>query len=68
MYAFKPKSPLAMVDTGVDPYIGVAVWLEAHKQNEFKFRPAQDRTAVQRFGEMTGAEVLQLLFRSSSCS
>jgi len=52
---------LAMVDTGIDPYMGVAVWLEAHKQNDFKFRPAQDRTAVQRFGEMTGAEVLQVL-------
>ena len=61
MYAFKPKSQLAMVDTGIDPYMGVAVWLEAHKQNDFKFRPAQDRTAVQRFGEMTGAEVLQVL-------
>ncbi|MBM3807800.1 MAG: DUF3526 domain-containing protein [Acidimicrobiia bacterium] len=61
MYAFKPKSQLAMVDTGIDPYVGVAVWMEAHKQNDFKFRPAQDRTAVQRFGEMTGAEVLQVL-------
>jgi ABC-2 type transport system permease protein len=61
IYAFKPKSQLAMVDTGIDPYVGVATWLEAHKMNEFKFRPAQDRTAVQRFGEMTGAEVLQVL-------
>jgi ABC-2 type transport system permease protein len=61
VYAFKPKSPLAMLDTGVDPYLGVAVWLEAHKQNEFKYRPAADRTAVQRFGEMTAAEMLQVL-------
>jgi ABC-2 type transport system permease protein len=61
VYAFKPKSQLAMVDAGIDPYMGVAVWLEAHKQNDFKYRPAQDRTAVQRFGEMTGAEVLQVL-------
>lgn len=61
VYAFQPKSQLAMVDTGVDPYMGVAVWLEAHKQNDFKYRPAQDRTAVQRFGELTGAEVLQVL-------
>lgn len=61
IYAFKPKSQLAMVDTGVDPYVGVAAWLEAHKQNDFKFRPAQDRTAVQRFGELNGAEVLQVL-------
>jgi ABC-2 type transport system permease protein len=61
VYAFKPKSQLAIVDTGIDPYVGVAVWLEAHKQNEMKYRPAQDRTAVQRFGEMSGADVLQVL-------
>jgi ABC-2 type transport system permease protein len=61
VYAFKPRSPLAMVDTGIDPYLGVAVWLEAHKQNEFKYRPAADRTSVQRFGEMTAAETLQVL-------
>jgi ABC-2 type transport system permease protein len=56
VYAFKPKSRLSMVDTGIDPYVGVAAWLEAHKQNEFKYRPAQDRTALQRFGELTAAE------------
>ena len=61
VYAFKPKMPLSLVDQGVDPYTGVAVWLEAHKQNEFKYRPAQDSTAVQRFGELTGSTVLQLL-------
>jgi ABC-2 type transport system permease protein len=61
VYAFKPRTQLSLVDTGVDPYVGVAAWLEAHKQNEFKYRPAQDRTALQRFGEMTAAEVLQLL-------
>jgi ABC-2 type transport system permease protein len=56
VYAFKPKNRLSMVDTGIDPYVGVAAWLEAHKQNEFKYRPVQDRTAVQRFGELTAAE------------
>jgi len=61
VYAFKPKMPLSLVDRGVDPYVGVASWLEAHKQNEFKFKPAQDATALQRLGEMTGATVLQLL-------
>jgi ABC-2 type transport system permease protein len=61
IYAFKPKSQLAVVDTGIDPYVGVATWLEAHRQNEAAYRPAQDRTALQRFGELTGAEVLQVL-------
>ena len=61
VYAFKPKLLPALLDRGVDAYTGVAVWLEAHKQNEFKFRPAQDATAVQRFGELTAATVMQLL-------
>jgi ABC-2 type transport system permease protein len=61
IYAFKPKLLPAMLDRGVDPFTGQAAWLEAHKQNEFKFRPAQDSTAVQRFGELTAATVMQLL-------
>ena len=61
IYAFKPKLPLSFVDTGLDAFTGVAVWLEAHKQDEFRFRPAQDATAVQRFGELTAAAVLELL-------
>jgi ABC-2 type transport system permease protein len=61
IWAFKPKTPLSLVDHGVDQYVGVASWLEAHKQNEFRFRPAMDATAAQRFGEWTAAAVLQLL-------
>ncbi len=61
VYAFKPKTTLSLVDTGVEPYVGVAAWLEAHRQNEFKYRPAQDRTSVQRFGELTAAQGLLLL-------
>lgn len=61
VYAFKPRTRLSLVDTGVDPYVGVAAWLEAHKQNEFKYRPAQDRTTVERFGELTAAQALLVL-------
>ncbi|HEY7698169.1 MAG TPA: DUF3526 domain-containing protein [Vicinamibacteria bacterium] len=61
IYAFKPAMALSAIDPGVDPYVGVAAWLEAHRQNQFEFRPAQDATAVQRFGELTAATVLQLL-------
>ncbi len=61
IYAFKPKMLPAMLDRGVDPFVGQSVWLEAHKQNDFKFRPAQDSTAVQRFGELTASTVMQLL-------
>lgn len=62
VYVFKPKSQLSMVDTGIEPYVGVSVYLEAHKQNAFKFRPAEDAsTSIQRFGELNAALVLQLL-------
>jgi ABC-2 type transport system permease protein len=61
IYAFKPSMSLSAIDPGVDPYVGVSAWLEAHRQNQFEFRPAQDATAVQRFGELTAATVLQLL-------
>lgn len=61
VYAFKPASQLSFVDQGVDPYVGVFAWLEAHKQNDFKYRPAQDATALERFGAWTAASVLQLL-------
>ena len=61
IYAFKPKPPLALVDRGVDSYVGSYTLLEAHRQNEFRGRPAQDATPAARFGEWTAASVLQLL-------
>lgn len=61
MYAFKPLSALAFVDRGTENYTGTAIFLEAHKQNEFRFRPAKDTASVARFGELTAATVLQML-------
>ncbi len=61
IYAFKPLGPLAYFDTAVTNYTGVSIWLEAHKQNRAKDRPAADMTSLQRFGDLTGAFVLQML-------
>ena len=61
VYAFKPRNVLSFVDQGVDPFTGVAVWLEAHKQDDFKYRPIQDANALARFGDLTAAAVLQIL-------
>jgi ABC-2 type transport system permease protein len=61
VYVFKPQLPLSFVDRGLDPYTGVTVWLEAHRQNEFLYRPAQDGSAAQRLGNLTAATVLQVL-------
>lgn len=60
-YAFKPVTPVSLLDNGVNSYLGVAVWLEAHYQNPFRYRPAEDATVVQRFGELTAVVILQLL-------
>lgn len=60
-YAFKPISGLALFDRGVDRYLGVAVWLEAHRQNTLIHRPADDAPAVQRFGDLTAATILQVV-------
>lgn len=61
VYAFKPVTPLSLVDQGVNTYTGVFTWLEAHNQNPFEYRPAQDAPALARFGQLTASSVLQLL-------
>jgi ABC-2 type transport system permease protein len=60
-YAFKPVGPISFVDPGLDRYTGVAVWLEAHFQDTFRHRPAEDSTALQRFADLTAASILQQL-------
>jgi len=61
VYAYKPKMPLSLVDSGLDTYTGTNIWVEAHYQNPARGRPIEDATALQRFGELTAAVVLQLL-------
>lgn len=61
VYAFKPEPALSFVDRGVSSYAGALTFLEAHRQNDFKYRPAQDAAAAARFGEWTAAAVLQVL-------
>ena len=60
-YAFRPALPLSFFDPGVLPYAGVSIWLEAHKQNFAVGRPADDMTALARFGELSLAFILQAL-------
>ncbi|MCM5680650.1 ABC transporter permease subunit [Schlegelella sp. S2-27] len=61
MHVFKPQPPLAVVDPGITPYVGSTIWLQAHRQSELRFRPAQDATGLQRFGSLSMAWVLQVL-------
>lgn len=52
-YVFKPKSPLSLIDQGVEKYTGISVFLEAHNRNEAAFSDAADQTALSRFGALT---------------
>ncbi len=52
-YAYKPVPLLSVIDKGTDDYLGNAVWMEAHKQNEVRERAAQDAVDLGRFGTLT---------------
>ncbi len=60
-FVFKPKTVLSLFDFGLDAYTGTSVYLEAHHQHEFMFRPAQDHSSMIRFGELSSALGLKLL-------
>lgn len=60
-FVFKPKTVLSIFDFGLDAYTGTSIYLEAHHQHEFMFRPAQDHSSMIRFGELSAALVLQIL-------
>lgn len=61
LHVFKPEPPLSIIDPGISPYVGSTLWLQAHRQAETKFRPAQDATGLQRFGSLSAAWVIQVL-------
>ncbi|GAB2786268.1 ABC-2 type transport system permease protein [Hymenobacter luteus] len=60
-FAFRPRSGLSLLDSGVDSFTGTSVFLEAHQQNSVNFSQAQQSGSLIRFGEMTVAFVLQML-------
>lgn len=60
-FAFRLKTPLSLFDKGLDTYTGSQVFLEPHKQDDFKFSEAEDADTLIRFGELTPAFVLQTL-------
>ncbi|MFC4254392.1 DUF3526 domain-containing protein [Altererythrobacter xixiisoli] len=61
MHVFKPSPPLSIIDPGIDPFVGSTIWLQAHRQGETKFRPAQDATGLKRFGNLSPAWIVQVL-------
>lgn len=60
-WAFRPLTPLAMLDPGVGPYAPAAIWMEAHSQNPGVARAVEDRTTTLDLGEFSLGWVLQVL-------
>jgi ABC-2 type transport system permease protein len=61
VFAFRPPTLLSSFDPGVNAYLGTSVFLEAHRQNLFGFRPAADGLNLRRLGEISTAVTLQIL-------
>jgi len=60
-WAMRPITPLAVLDPGVGPYAGNAIWMEAHNQNPPRNRPARDNASAFDLGQFSVGWVLQLL-------
>jgi ABC-2 type transport system permease protein len=60
-FVFKPVQPLSAIDPGLDPYVGVFVFLEAHKQQLARHRPIEDATPTRRLGQLTPASAVLIL-------
>ncbi len=61
IYLFKPLSPYALWDNGVDKHVGVSVFIEAHIRNQLQFKAVEDNPLLARWGELTPAYVLLYL-------
>lgn len=60
-YLFKPVSPLAVIDPGLLPQLGTALKLEAHANNPARNRATEGGAALDRFGGLNPAAMLQVL-------
>jgi ABC-2 type transport system permease protein len=60
-FVFKPVQPLSAIDPGLDPFTGVFVFLEAHKQQLARHRPIEDATPTRRLGQLTPATAALVL-------
>jgi ABC-2 type transport system permease protein len=60
-FVFKPVQPLSAIDPGLDPFVGVFVFLEAHRQQLARHRPIEDATPTRRLGQLTPAAAALVL-------
>lgn len=61
IWALRPLTPLALLEPGVTPYAGSAIWLEAHNQNPARARAVEDAASAFDLGSFSIAWVLQFI-------
>lgn len=60
-FIFRPLSPMAAFDPGVDAFTGNSMFLEGHRQNTANFGDIRQSSLLIRFGQLTPAFVLQVV-------
>ncbi|KAF1722259.1 ABC transporter permease [Pseudoxanthomonas wuyuanensis] len=60
-FVFRPLTPLAFFDFGVDAFTGNTLFLEGHRQNSANFADVRQSSLLLRFGQLSPAFVLQTL-------
>lgn len=60
-WAMRPLTPLAVLEPGVMPYVGAAIWMEAHFQNGARARPIDDAAIAFDVGAFSVSWVLQTI-------
>lgn len=60
-WALRPLTPLALLEPGVTPYAGSAIWMEAHNQNPARARAIEDAASAFDLGSFSFAWVLQFV-------
>jgi len=58
-FIYRPLSPLAAFDPGIDAFTGSSLFLEGHRQNTANFGDVRQSSLLIRFGQLTPAFVLQ---------
>lgn len=57
-YVFQPDAALSVINPGIADHVGQALWLEPHRRNFMRFRPAVDAPPHARLGLPTPAFML----------
>lgn len=60
-WALRPLAPMALLDPGVTPHAGSAVWMEAHNRNTAQARPVEDLATGLDLGSFSAAWVMQTI-------